>query len=130
MSAVCSTCNDTHLMPYGEDRVMCTRCPVPCQECRAGGTGAFCGKTPCECQCHDPRRVRESLDAHAAGYAAAVADIRQLVLAAANRQSGEMFRAKGAVLRRIYGTVSESLFGLLEAIAAGAHVGAAKKGAT
>lgn len=68
--------------------------------------------------------------AHAAGYAAAVADIRQLVLAAANRQSGEMFRAKGAVLRRIYGTVSESLFGLLEAIAAGAHVGAAKKGAT
>lgn len=67
---------------------------------------------------------------YAAGYAAAVADIRQLVLTAANRQSGEMFRAKGAVLRRIYGTVSESLFGLLEAIAAGAHIGAAKKGAT
>lgn len=54
---------------------MCTRCPVPCQECRAGGTGAFCGKTPCGCQCHDPRRARESLDAHAAGYAAAVADV-------------------------------------------------------
>ena len=71
MSPVCETCNDTHLMPYGGDRVMCTRCPVPCQRCRAGGTGAFCGKTLCECQCHyDQRRVRELLDASADGQAA------------------------------------------------------------
>jgi hypothetical protein len=32
---------------------MCTHCPTPCQECRVGGTGPFCEKTPCDCDCHD-----------------------------------------------------------------------------
>lgn len=51
---VCSRCNDTHLMSWddGDRMVSCTSCPVPCQKCRAGGYGAFCGKTPCACECH------------------------------------------------------------------------------
>jgi chromosome segregation ATPase len=49
---VCSTCNDTHLMSLGDDEVMCTRCPRPCQKCRAGGNGAYCSTTPCACDCH------------------------------------------------------------------------------
>lgn len=53
-AAVCSTCNDTHRM-HMEDRdrdVPCTRCPLPCQSCRQGGLGAYCGETPCRCACH------------------------------------------------------------------------------
>jgi hypothetical protein len=118
-AAVCSTCNDTHLMPYGEDRVMCTRCPLPCQKCRMGGTGAFCGKTPCECQCHDQRRVRESLDAHSAGYAEAVADIRRWLVLEVKAARGERKRARCNEYSR--------LIGILDI---GAHVGAAKKEAT
>lgn len=53
---VCTTCNDTHQMPLGEDddrrMVMCTRCPKPCQRCRAGGNGPYCERTPCSCVCH------------------------------------------------------------------------------
>lgn len=51
---VCSTCEDTHLMPLGEDRqVMCTRCPVPCRKCATdNGVGAYCSTTPCGCGCH------------------------------------------------------------------------------
>jgi hypothetical protein len=49
---VCSTCNDTHAMTLGDRTVMCTRCPTPCQSCRAGGVGPFCGSTPCTCECH------------------------------------------------------------------------------
>lgn len=49
---VCDTCNDTHIM--NDKGWMCTRCPVPCQECRQGGNGAFCEHTPCSCECHDP----------------------------------------------------------------------------
>lgn len=54
---ICSTCGDTHMMTLhsdvGDEReVMCTRCPTPCQECRAGGNGPFCGSTPCDCPCH------------------------------------------------------------------------------
>lgn len=57
MKPICDTCNDTHIMPlhndYDEERqVMCTRCPTPCQKCRAGGNGPFCGETPCSCDCH------------------------------------------------------------------------------
>lgn len=60
-SPVCWTCNDTHVMElhsYGGDsrEVMCTRCPTPCQKCRAGGVGAFCEHTPCSCDCHGPSR--------------------------------------------------------------------------
>ncbi len=51
---VCTTCNDTHTMTLGDRSVMCTRCPVPCSRCRAGGTGAFCAATPCACSCHRP----------------------------------------------------------------------------
>ena len=50
--AICSTCNDTHVMSLGDSQVMCTSCPAPCQECRAGGTGPFCAQTPCSCACH------------------------------------------------------------------------------
>lgn len=98
---------------------MCTRCPVPCQECRAGGTGAFCGKTPCECQCHDPRRVRESLDAHAAGYAAAVADV---VADLITQGVGLNLMGKRQM--------SKYVASLVVKYSSGAHVGAAKKGAT
>lgn len=50
---VCSTCNDTHRMWLGErGYVMCTRCPSPCQRCRAGGDGPYCETTPCACDCH------------------------------------------------------------------------------
>ena len=58
MSVTCDNCKDTHLVYHvdevGESRgpFMCTRCPVPCQRCRAGGIGAFCGSTPCACVCH------------------------------------------------------------------------------
>lgn len=51
--AVCEVCNDTHMMPYGERRVMCTYCPVPCRKCACdSGRGAFCETTPCDCDCH------------------------------------------------------------------------------
>ncbi len=52
---VCSTCNDTHQMDLRGAIVACTRCPVPCQRCRMGGTGAFCESTPCACACHQKR---------------------------------------------------------------------------
>lgn len=53
---VCSTCNDTHSVPYNGTYVMCTRCPTPCGDCRRGGSGPYCAKTPCSCECH--RRTR------------------------------------------------------------------------
>ena len=123
---MCSTCNDTHLMSYGEDRVMCTRCPVPCQKCRAGGTGAFCGKTPCECQCHDQRRVRESLDAHAAGYAEAVADIRRWLVAECKEAHVKRLKHRPSELSRVIRVMDAGIL----VTDSGAHVGAAKKGAT
>jgi hypothetical protein len=49
---ICKTCNDTHWMMLGDDRVMCTRCPVPCQQCRRFGNGPYCEVTPCSCRCH------------------------------------------------------------------------------
>lgn len=54
---VCTICNDTHSMVLHRDGdadrvVMCTRCPVPCQRCRADGNGPFCETTPCPCECH------------------------------------------------------------------------------
>lgn len=52
---VCSTCNDTHRMKLHGRTVPCTRCPTPCQKCRAGGNGPFCERTPCACECHAPR---------------------------------------------------------------------------
>jgi hypothetical protein len=57
-SPVCDACNDTHRV-HMEDLgdVMCTRCPTPCQQCRAGGTGAFCATTPCSCACHQRREA-------------------------------------------------------------------------
>ena len=58
---VCSTCNDTHAMTLDGAIVMCTRCPVPCQKCREGGTGPYCAITPCPCSCH--RNIAAELDA-------------------------------------------------------------------
>lgn len=52
----CEHCEDTHEV-YGR---MCTRCPTPCQECRAGGNGPYCETTPCACPCH--RGAREALN--------------------------------------------------------------------
>jgi hypothetical protein len=51
---ICSRCNDTHEVDWVESgvRVMCTSCPVPCQDCRKGGNGAYCESTPCDCGCH------------------------------------------------------------------------------
>ncbi len=62
---VCETCRDTHVMtlhregdPSKDREVMCTRCPVPCQRCRAGGNGPYCAKTRCACACHGARGTR------------------------------------------------------------------------
>lgn len=50
---VCATCNDTHLMTLGEQEVMCTRCPTPCEKCRSRPPpGPYCQTTPCPCACH------------------------------------------------------------------------------
>jgi hypothetical protein len=46
---VCKTCGDQHRVG---SRV-CTSCPLPCPQCRLGGIGAFCDKTPCACACHE-----------------------------------------------------------------------------
>jgi hypothetical protein len=58
----CKACNDTHVMTitvgFDEREVMCTHCPVPCHECRAGGNGAYCAITPCSCACHGRKVVR------------------------------------------------------------------------
>lgn len=52
---VCEQCGDTHQMELRGAIVACTRCPVPCEKCRMGGTGAFCEHTPCACACHKGR---------------------------------------------------------------------------
>lgn len=63
MSAVCSTCNDTHSMPLGDGTAMCTRCPTPCRRCASSdGRCAYCATTPCSCKCH-PRRTAPPPDA-------------------------------------------------------------------
>ena len=49
-TTVCRVCLDTHRFP--ESGHMCTSCPIPCEECRQGGRGAFCESTPCACKCH------------------------------------------------------------------------------
>ncbi len=60
----CSTCNDTHMMPFQDREVMCTRCPLPCPSC---ARGPFCKTTPCRCGCHseppadDPIRELDAL---------------------------------------------------------------------
>jgi hypothetical protein len=54
----CLQCWDTHAMELGEKIVPCTFCPTPCQECRSGGTGPYCEKTPCNCNCHQKGRKR------------------------------------------------------------------------
>ena len=63
---VCSTCNDTHAMALGAGQVMCTRCPVPCELCRArhrnGGAGAYCATTPCTCACHASRGTAPTIE--------------------------------------------------------------------
>lgn len=56
----CNTCQDSHQMNSSSGyKVMCTRCPIPCQGCRANGNGAYCSTTPCSCKCHltrDPEK--------------------------------------------------------------------------
>ena len=52
----CSTCNDTHRMQLGERSVMCTRCPLPCQDCRGRDRDPYCATNPCKCACHGRRR--------------------------------------------------------------------------
>ncbi len=52
IGVICETCNDTHIMALGERVVPCTRCPLPCSDCRAFGTGAYCADVACECGCH------------------------------------------------------------------------------
>lgn len=49
----CARCNDTHQMPFGEERrlVMCTACPRPCHHCQ-DGRRPYCKRTPCICSCH------------------------------------------------------------------------------
>ncbi|MGN6107087.1 MAG: hypothetical protein ACTHU0_18415 [Kofleriaceae bacterium] len=54
---VCSTCNDSHIMPLGESTAPCTRCPIPCTACTSRG-GAYCTTTPCGCRCHSARSTR------------------------------------------------------------------------
>jgi hypothetical protein len=49
---VCARCNDTHRMALRDHEVPCTACPLPCNRCRMGGSGAYCTTTPCACACH------------------------------------------------------------------------------
>jgi hypothetical protein len=54
---ICANCKDTHRVHYEDERGewvdrYCQHCPTPCQRCRAGGIGAYCEKTPCDCACH------------------------------------------------------------------------------
>ncbi len=49
---ICDICSDSHSMELRGAIVCCTHCPVPCQDCRKGGVGAFCETTPCACLCH------------------------------------------------------------------------------
>lgn len=72
---ICSTCNDTHTMTLDGTVVMCTRCPVPCQECRSDGRGPFCETTPCACTCHEESQRR--LAAEAVAYLRAEADFNR-----------------------------------------------------
>ena len=67
---VCSTCGDTHMMPFGENRreVMCTHCPVPCDKCiRPFGRGPYCETTPCSCACHPKPTSRTTSAARVPG---------------------------------------------------------------
>lgn len=57
LGPVCTTCKDTHEMQLEDQKVMCTHCPTPCDDCRAGGNGAYCTTTPCSCHCHAKRRA-------------------------------------------------------------------------
>lgn len=59
---VCSRCKDTHFVEADVGRQMCTRCPVPCQKCRAGGNGPYCETTPCSCECHRATEVKPPPD--------------------------------------------------------------------
>lgn len=52
-SPACSVCNDTHVMQVRERGVPCTACPVPCENCRANGSGAYCREPSCDCGCHE-----------------------------------------------------------------------------
>ena len=60
MYVVCGACKDTHKLWFSarETYIPCTQCTVPCQKCRAGGTGAYCeyprfpGDNLCVCGCH------------------------------------------------------------------------------
>lgn len=65
---VCKTCNDTHRMTLSDGaeggdsrKVICTRCPVPCQRCRVGGNGPYCESMPCACACHDETTRAEAV---------------------------------------------------------------------
>lgn len=60
-TAVCTVCDDSHVMALGEGSANCTHCPIPCQKCRAGGIGAYCEQTPCACICHDPNAPVEAI---------------------------------------------------------------------
>ncbi len=66
---ICDTCNDTHRTTLTSDGevdqvVMCTRCPVPCADCRSKPQGAFCATTPCGCACHAPKRTWQPPSLH------------------------------------------------------------------
>lgn len=53
---VCKTCGDSCQMFHSglERYVPCIFCPTPCDECRSGGTGAYCSEVRCRCSCHNP----------------------------------------------------------------------------
>lgn len=46
---ICSRCKDTHRVYYDKREIMCTRCPLPCEQCKLG---VYCDVTPCLCTCH------------------------------------------------------------------------------
>lgn len=50
-SVICEVCEDTHTMLLSEEyhSVMCTHCPLPCDDC---ASDAYCRETPCFCLCH------------------------------------------------------------------------------
>ncbi len=92
---VCAACGDTHRVhveDHGER--MCTRCPTPCQKCRAGGNGPYCEHTPCGCECHGQHHQYRD------GGVAGRRDVRAKAISLISRENVLALEAHGLVVVR------------------------------
>jgi hypothetical protein len=113
----------------------CIRCNVTDSRYHEVHGGHLIGLHAPECDYHTGCMLRqEAIAAHAAGYAEGRAeeraDVRRCINTNAERMLEEMAKSKSATFKRSYRDAIEVLIGLGDIIAKGAHVGAAKKGAT